>query len=56
MIVADAGIGYRIMAVRRSMQMDVVVVYIVVLTILLFLADIAVTRFIAWKYPWFNKS
>ena len=56
MIVASSGLGYRIAAVRRFMTMDVVVVYVIIITLLLFLADIAVTRFISYKYPWFNRD
>jgi NitT/TauT family transport system permease protein len=56
MIVASAGLGYRIAAVRRFMTMDVVIVYVIVITLLLYLADVAVSQFIKWKYPWFNKG
>jgi NitT/TauT family transport system permease protein len=55
MIVASEGLGYRIAAVRRFMTMDVVIVYVVMITLLLYLADVAVSGFIKWKYPWFNK-
>jgi NitT/TauT family transport system permease protein len=56
MIVASEGLGYRIAAVRRFMTMDVVIVYVIVITLLLYLADVAVTRFIEAKYPWFNRD
>ena len=56
MIVASSGLGYRIAAVRRFMTMDVVVVYVIVITVLLYLADVAVTAFIKARYPWFNRD
>lgn len=55
MIAGSQGLGFRIGFVRKLMSMDVVMVYVVVITGLLYLADIAVSRFISWKYPWFNK-
>jgi NitT/TauT family transport system permease protein len=56
MIVANEGLGYRIAAVRRFMTMDVVIVYVVILTGLLFLLDVSVTRFIKWRYPFYNRD
>jgi NitT/TauT family transport system permease protein len=56
MIVANEGIGYRIAAVRRFMTMDVVIVYVTILTLLLFLLDVSVTRFIKWRYPYYNRD
>jgi len=56
MIVADAGLGYRINAVRHFMAMDIVIVYVAVVTLLLFAADLLVTGFVKLHYPWFNKA
>jgi ABC-type nitrate/sulfonate/bicarbonate transport system permease component len=56
MIVANEGIGYRIAAVRRFMSMDVVIVYVTVATILLYLLDVSVSRFIQWRYPYYNHD
>lgn len=55
MIVSSEGLGYRINAVRRFMGMDVVVIYVVVITGLLFLLDLAVSHFIRTRYHWADK-
>lgn len=56
MIVASEGLGFRINFVRHSMEMDVVIVYVAIITVVLFLAEVLVTCYINWRYPWFNKA
>ena len=56
MIVASEGLGFRIALVKRFSTMDIVIVYVIIITALLFIADLAVTRYIAWRYPWYNKD
>ncbi|WP_111657797.1 ABC transporter permease [Isoalcanivorax indicus] len=53
-IAATEGLGYRIFLVRRYLSMDVILPYVVWITLLAFLIDIALRRFSRWRYPWFH--
>lgn len=55
-IAATDGLGYRIFLVRRYLSMDVILPYVVWITILAFLIDFALRRFSQWRYPWFHSS
>ena len=52
-IAADSGLGYRIFLVRRYLSMDVIIPYVIWITILAFAMDAAL-RFLQRKaFPWF---
>jgi NitT/TauT family transport system permease protein len=51
-LAATAGLGYRIFVVRRYVAMDIIIPYVIWMTMLLFLADLLVQRWIAWRYHW----
>jgi NitT/TauT family transport system permease protein len=52
-IAATEGLGYRIFLVRRYLSMDVILPYVVWITILAFLIDFFLNRYSRWRYPWF---
>ncbi|MBZ2189002.1 ABC transporter permease subunit [Alcanivorax sp. JB21] len=55
-IAATEGLGYRIFLVRRYLSMDVILPYVVWITLLAFLMDLALRRFSTWRYPWFHAQ
>ncbi len=54
-LAATAGLGYRIFVVRRYMAMDIIIPYVLWMSLLLFLSDLAFRLIIKWRYPWLNK-
>jgi NitT/TauT family transport system permease protein len=55
-IAADSGLGYRIFLVRRYLSMDVIIPYVMWITLLAFLMD-ATLRLIQRKaFPWFAAA
>lgn len=55
-IASDSGLGYRIFLVRRFLAMDVILTYVVWITLLAFLLDLSL-RFIAKRaFPWDGDS
>ena len=55
-VAAAVGMGYRIFVVRRFMAMDIIISYVLWMSLLLFLGDMAIRFFIKWKYPWYEKE
>lgn len=55
-IAATDGLGYRIFLVRRYLAMDVILPYVVWITLLAFFIDFALVRFSRWRYPWFHDA
>jgi NitT/TauT family transport system permease protein len=55
-IAADSGLGYRIFLVRRYLSMDVILPYVLWITILAFLMDYALRLLQRRAYPWFEKA
>lgn len=55
-LAAAAGLGYRIFVVRRYIAMDIIIPYVIWLSLLVFLADFVLSRFITWRYPWYQKA
>ncbi|WP_166268906.1 ABC transporter permease [Marinobacter caseinilyticus] len=53
-IAATEGLGYRIFLVRRYLSMDVILPYVLWITLLAFLIDFALNRYSRWRYPWFH--
>ncbi|MEM7615075.1 MAG: ABC transporter permease subunit, partial [Pseudomonadota bacterium] len=51
-IAADAGLGYRIFLVRRFLAMDVILTYVIWITLLAFLLDLALRQISRRAYPW----
>jgi len=55
-IASTDGLGYRIFLVRRYLAMDIIIPYVLWITLLGFLMD-SVLRFIVnWKYPWYAAT
>lgn len=55
-IAATDGLGYRIFLVRRYMSMDVILPYVVWITVLAFLLDWILLRISQWSFPWFYQN
>ncbi len=53
---AMAGLGYRIFIMRRHTAMDVIIPYVLYMTILAFLADYALQWIKAKRYPWAGQN
>ncbi len=51
-IAAEGGLGYRIFLVRRYLAMDVILTYVVWITLLAFLIDLALKQASKRLYPW----
>ena len=51
-LAATAGLGYRIFVVRRYVAMDIIIPYVIWISLLAFLADLAVRVWIKKRYPW----
>lgn len=51
-IASDQGLGYRIFLVRRYLAMDVILTYVIWITLLAFLMDLALRRLSRWLFPW----
>jgi NitT/TauT family transport system permease protein len=51
-IAADSGLGYRIFLVRRYLAMDVILTYVIWITVLAFLADLGLRLLARRLYPW----
>jgi NitT/TauT family transport system permease protein len=54
-LAAEAGIGYRIFVVRRYMDMATIFPYVVWISMLAFIVDMAFRTWISRKYQWLNK-
>jgi len=55
-IAATEGLGYRIFLVRRYLAMDVIIPYVIWITILAFLIDFILRQFNQRLFPWFGKE
>lgn len=55
-IAADAGMGYRIFLVRRYLAMDVILTYVVWITVLAFLMDYGLKKLGERAFPWFGRD
>jgi NitT/TauT family transport system permease protein len=52
-IASQDGLGYRIFLVRRYLSMDVIIVYVAWITLLAFIADFALRKWVSVRYPWY---
>lgn len=55
-IAATEGLGYRIFLVRRYMAMDVILPYVVWITLLAFTIDWLLRLLSAWRFPWYHAT
>jgi NitT/TauT family transport system permease protein len=55
-IAADSGLGYRIFLVRRYLAMDVIIPYVIWITLLAFLMDALLKLLQHIWFPWFAKA
>ncbi len=53
-IAAEDGLGYRIFLVRRYLAMDLILPYVVWITLLAFFTDYLIKLFTAKVYPWYQ--
>jgi NitT/TauT family transport system permease protein len=51
-LAATAGLGYRVFVVRRYLAMDIIIPYVIWLSLLAYAADLSVRRWIRWRYRW----
>lgn len=55
-IASTEGLGYRVYLMRRYLAMDTILPYVVWITFLGFTANLAIGKWISWRYPWYVKS
>ncbi len=55
-IAASSGLGYRIFVVRRYLAMDVIIPYVLWITLLAYLMDMALRLLIRWRFPWYGAA
>jgi NitT/TauT family transport system permease protein len=51
-LAATAGLGYRVFVVRRYLAMDIIIPYVIWLSLLAYAADLGVRVWIRWRYRW----
>ena len=51
-VTAEGGLGYRVFLVRRYLAMDVILPYVIWITLLAFLIDLALRKLSARLFPW----
>ncbi len=54
-IASTDGLGYRIFLVRRYLAMDVIIPYVLWITLLGFLMDLALRYLLKWRYKWYQS-
>ncbi|WP_320535060.1 ABC transporter permease [Robbsia andropogonis] len=55
-IAATDGLGYRIFLVRRYLAMDVILPYVMWITLLAWLMDEGLRRLTTWAFPWHGRG
>ena len=55
-IAAQDGLGYRIFLVRRYLSMDIILPYVVWITLLAFLTDWLLRKTSLFFFPWFHSQ
>ncbi len=55
-IAADSGLGYRIFLVRRYLAMDVIIPYVLWITLLGFLMDLGLRHVVKFAFPWYQGA
>lgn len=52
-IASTDGLGYRIFLVRRYLSMDIIIPYVLWITLLGYLMDTVLRFTVTWRYPWY---
>lgn len=52
-IASQDGLGYRIFLVRRYLSMDIIIVYVLWITMLAYAFDIFLRFVVSWLFPWY---
>lgn len=55
-IASTDGLGYRIFLVRRYLSMDVILPYVLWITLLAFCIDYLLRKISLWSFPWFHSQ
>ncbi len=55
-VAADVGLGYRIFLVRRYLAMDIILTYVIWITLLAFLIDLALKTLSRRAFPWMGAG
>lgn len=55
-IASTSGLGYRIFLVRRYLAMDIIIPYVLWITVIGFAMDALLRLFIRWRYPWYATA
>ncbi len=55
-IASQSGLGYRIFLVRRYLSMDIIITYVVWITLIAFIADFILKKWVAIRYPWYHEK
>ncbi len=55
-IASQDGLGYRIFLVRRYLSMDVIIVYVLWITMLAYAFDIFLRFVVGWLFPWYSPE
>jgi NitT/TauT family transport system permease protein len=55
-IASQDGLGYRIFLVRRYLSMDIIIVYVLWITVLAYAFDILLRLMVGWLFPWYSPD
>jgi len=55
-IASQNGLGYRIFLVRRYLSMDVIILYVGWITLIAYVADLLLRKWVAMRYPWYHRG
>lgn len=55
-IASQDGLGYRIFLVRRYLSMDIIIVYVLWITMLAYAFDILLRLIVGWLFPWYSPD
>jgi len=55
-IASQDGLGYRIFLVRRYLSMDIIIVYVLWITLLAYGADLLFRQLVSWIFPWYSPK
>lgn len=55
-IASQDGLGYRIFLVRRYLSMDIIIVYVLWITLLAYGFDIFLRQVVRWLFPWYSPE
>jgi NitT/TauT family transport system permease protein len=55
-IASQDGLGYRIFLVRRYLSMDIIIVYVLWITMLAYAFDIFLRFVVGWLFPWYSPG